>query len=188
MPSQQREGLLPDELNELRTDPAGYAKHLEARLPYYEGKVLSLPGKRPIQTTEGKAAVEEAIAALKKTRPLPPLEPSYGLSMSARNHVRDIGPKGLVTHEGSGGTTSLEQRISRYAQQYNYIGEALSFGPDNPRDVVVDLLIDDAVADRGHRELLLNPKFRHVGVACGKHAIYRTMCAIDLAGEYVGKP
>ena len=183
----EREPLILKELNELRANPAAYAAHIESRLPYYEDNILHLPGQQPIRTTEGRAAAQEAIAALKRTPPLPRLEPAYGLATAASDHARDIGPKGLVSHEGSGGTTTLEQRIARYATQYNYLGENISFGPEQPRDVVLDLLIDDNVPGRGHRKLLLDPKFRHVGIACGNHAIYRTMCVIDLAGEYVDK-
>ena len=187
LPPSEREPIVLKELNEMRANPAAYAAHVEARLPYYEKNVLRLPGLQPIRTTEGKAAAEEAIAALKRSKPLPPLEPAYGLALAARDHARDIGPKGLVSHEGSGGTTTLEQRVSRYATRYDYIGENISFGPERPRDVVLDLLIDDNVPDRGHRKLLLDPKFRFVGIACGNHAIYRTMCVIDLAANYVDK-
>ena len=181
------ERLVVKELNSFRENPAAYAAHLEARLPYYKDNVLEMPGRQRIRTFEGKAAAEEAISALRSAQPLPALEPSYGLALAATNHARDIGPKGLMTHEGSGGTTSLELRVSRYAARYEYIGENISFGPDHPRDVVLDLLIDDNVPDRGHRKLLLDRRFRHVGVACGPHAIYRTMCVIDLAGVYVDK-
>jgi uncharacterized protein YkwD len=49
---------------------------------------------------------------------------------------------------------------------------------------VQGLLIDDGVADRGHRRNLLDPAVRVAGIACGRHAAYGTMCVIDLAGGY----
>jgi uncharacterized protein YkwD len=182
---EQREALVFRELNELRANPAAYAARIEARLPFYTGNVLQVPGSPAIQTVEGRKAAEEAIAALRSAEAVEPVELSPGLALAAHDHVRDIGPKGLVAHEGSGGTTTPEQRVARYAKRYNYVGENISFGPERPRDVIMDLLIDDNVPDRGHRATLLNPRFRFAGVACGHHAVYRMMCVIDFTGEYV---
>jgi hypothetical protein len=178
------EPLVLEELNALRANPAAYAAHIEPRLRWYDNTVLRLPEQRSVRTFEGKAAAEEAIAALKAAKPLPVLQPAYGLTLAARDHARDIGPKGLITHDGSGGTTTLSQRVARYARHYNNIGENISFGPDRPRDITIDLLIDDNVRGREHRQILLDRSFHYVGIACGPHAVYRTMCVMDFAGEY----
>jgi hypothetical protein len=184
-PLDQLEPLVLKELNTLRANPSVYASRIDERLGWYDKNVLHKPGQRAVRTFEGRAAAEEAIAALKATPPLPVLEPAYGLALAAQDHARDIGPKGLVTHEGSGGTTTVSQRVARYARRYNYTGEIISFGPDRPKDVIIDLLIDDNVPDRGHRKILLDRGFHHVGIGCGPHAVYKTMCVIDVAGEYV---
>jgi len=42
------------------------------------------------------------------------------------------------------------------------------------------LIVDDGVADRGHRTLVYSPELRYAGVSCGPHPIYRTVCVIDL--------
>ena len=181
-PLDQLGPLVLKELNELRAKPAAYASHIEARLRWYDNKTLRIPGQRPVRTFEGKSAAEEAIAALKATKALPALKPANGLALAARDHARDIGPKGLITHEGSRGTT-VRSRVARYARGYNYIGENISFGPERPRDVIIDLLIDDNVPGRGHRKLLLDRSFHYVGIGCGTHAVYRTMCVIDFAGS-----
>jgi hypothetical protein len=57
----------------------------------------------------------------------------------------------------------------------------ISFGPEQPPAVVIDLVVDDGVPDRGHRKILLDDRLRFAGAACGPHTIYRTMCVIDLA-------
>jgi len=53
-----------------------------------------------------------------------------------------------------------------------------------PRQIVISLLIDDGVADRGHRQTLLDPEFRVLGAALGTHASYRSMCVLTFASDY----
>ncbi len=64
------------------------------------------------------------------------------------------------------------------------IGESIYYGPGSARFVVMELIIDDGVADRGHRKSLFNPAFRAAGVACGPHPRFRSMCAIDFAAKF----
>ena len=61
------------------------------------------------------------------------------------------------------------------------MAEDLAYGPATAIDVVRELIIDDGVRDRGHRKAIFLPALRVVGVACGPHAAYGTMCAIDFA-------
>lgn len=180
LPSDQQ---IEQEINLLRTNPGQYAGFLESRLRSYRGNILQLPGQVPLTTKEGKAAVQEAIRVLRRTVAIPALQTASGLSRAARDHVKDIGPKGWVQHEGSDKSQPAD-RVGRYAMGGKGLGEAISFGPDQARDVVLDLLIDDGVSSRGHRKLLLDSRFRYVGSACGPHAVYRTVCVIDLATGY----
>ncbi len=62
------------------------------------------------------------------------------------------------------------------------IGENISYGPDDGREVVLQLIIDDGVPDRGHRANIFSPGFRLAGVVCGPHPKFRTICVIDFAG------
>src|SRR5687768_5287301 len=95
--------LLLDEVNAMRANPPAYAEHLEARLRHYQGKVLRLPRQVPRKTSEGAAAVREAIRALRAAKPVPELKHDPILSRAASDHVREIGPKGLVQHESLDG-------------------------------------------------------------------------------------
>ena len=49
------------------------------------------------------------------------------------------------------------------------------------RDVIRQLIIDDGVADRGHRIVMFADHLRYAGVACGPHPEFGTMCVIDMA-------
>jgi uncharacterized protein YkwD len=175
-----RESAIIAELNAVRADPAAYATRLQSRRSFYRGLILRIPGETPIQTREGVAALDEAVAALRNTDPLPPVTISDALVRAARDHVRDTGPRGATTHEGSDGSSPSE-RVGRYASAVRGVGEVISFGPDSAALVIAELLVDDGVPDRGHRKLLLDPRFRLAGAACGPHARYRVMCVIDLA-------
>ena len=166
-------------MNLLRENPPKYANYLEDRLRYYRGKMLHLPGQLPLKTKEGTTAVREVIKALRSLPARPALKKVEGLDKAARDHVRDIGPKGLVQHKGRDGSQPAD-RVARYARE-SVVGEVISFGPRQARDVVIDLVVDDGIPDRGHRTILLDPVFREAGAACGPHATYGTMCVIDLA-------
>ena len=52
---------------------------------------------------------------------------------------------------------------------------------------MLTLLIDDGVANRGHRNRLLDPSFRVTGIACGDHKM-GAMCVITLAGDFTDGP
>ena len=175
-----REAAIIFELNQLRSAPGAYAEKINARRRYYRGNVLRLPGQVAIRTREGVAALDEAVRALRAVERLPSVTLSSELTAAARDHVRDIGPPGLLAHEGTD-KSSPSERAARYAKGFSGIGEVISFGPEQASAVVMDLVIDDGVRDRGHRKILLDGRLRFAGASCGPHAVYRTMCVIDLA-------
>jgi len=171
------------EMNRARTDPAAYATHLENLLPFFDGDVLRVPGKPAIRTREGARAVREAIAALRATPPMGALALARGLARAARDHAEDQGPRGGIGHTGSNGST-MADRVSRYGAWDVAVSENIAYGSSTARDVVVDLLVDDGVAGRGHRRNILNPRSRHAGAGCARHTGYRIVCVIDYAAEY----
>jgi uncharacterized protein YkwD len=177
------EKTVVNEMNLARTSPKEYLSLLEQFRKHYEGKLLKLPGETPILTKEGTSAVAEAIRSLRSQKPVSPFRPSKGMSLGARDHIRDLRTSGTSQHEGSDGSQTWD-RVNRYGTWQKMIGENISFGHDKARNIVITLIVDDGVPDRGHRKNIFNPDFRVVGVACGDHPAYRAICAITFAGGY----
>jgi len=175
-----RQALL-DEINLARTNPTYYAQILEGIKQYFNGLDYSEPGSITIRTNEGVAAVNEAINVLKNQNPLPALILSDGLSEAAQAHVNDIGPKGLVQHEGSDGT-EFNVRIEKFVKTDGWVGENISFGDNKTaRQIILQLIIDDGVPSRDHRENILSTDYHYVGFGWGSHSLYQSMCVVVFA-------
>lgn len=175
-----------DELNLARTNPKTYARLLEEYRKTFEGKIARRPGKIDLMTSEGTRAVDEAIRALKAQPALTAMRPSKGMSLAARDHVKNTGPSGLTGHTGKDGSSPFD-RMNRHGKWQLSAGENISYGNDEGRAVVIQLIVDDGVPSRGHRTNIFSKKFNVVGIACGPHKIYNTMCVQTFAGDYEEK-
>jgi uncharacterized protein YkwD len=175
------------EINKARTAPKDYASLLEQYKKYYDKKLLKFPGETPVLTKEGVGPVIEAVRYLRSVKPVFPLNPSEGMSLGARDHVKDQESSGSTHHKGRDGSHASE-RVSRYGIWEKTVGENIVYGSDKARNIVMYLIIDDGVSDRGHRKTIFNPDFRVIGVACGYHPTYRMVCVITFAGGYTEKP
>jgi uncharacterized protein YkwD len=172
------------EINRFRSNPSRYAtEHLVPLTKFYEKKVFHYPNDKPIMTQEGVRALKECIRELKDASPLPLVYPSRGLARAAADHVKDQGKSGKTGHRG-GDRSSSKDRIERYGKWDISIAENISYGGMSPRQILIFLLVDDGVQDRGHRKTLLNPDFKIVGVSFGSHPVFETMCVMDFAGSF----
>jgi uncharacterized protein YkwD len=174
------------EMNRARANPPGYEQVLLNWRRRFIGKKARLRNRVFLQTQEGTSAIDEAILFLRKTQPVAMLQLSRGLTLAARDLVRDQGLRGTTGHYASDGSNPF-QRIERYGKWQNIAGENIAYGPDSAQAVVRDLIIDDGVPDRGHRTNIFQPRFRLTGVACGYHRQHRVMCDIQYAGGYVDR-
>jgi hypothetical protein len=147
--------------------------------------VLSEPGKIQVQMVEGDAVFVEAIDFLNSLPYLKPLEWDDNLALSAMEHVLDIGPKGLLSYQSSDGTEP-EERISRYGNYIDALGENIDFGPNDAMGVLISLTLDDGEPDRPHRENLFKTDYQKIGIACGPHKTEYQMCVMDFAYDFVG--
>ncbi|MGD8591038.1 MAG: CAP domain-containing protein [Chromatiales bacterium] len=172
------------ELNHARTDPPRYAEYLIGLRKLYRGRELHRPGEPILITEEGLPALEEAIEFLETTQPVKELVPSRGLSLGAAEHVKDQARSGALGHGGGDGSTSWE-RMNRHGTWQYTAAENISYGNNDARGVLIQLIVDDGTPNRGHRANIFNPAYRFVGIACGPHDHFGLMCVMDFAGGYV---
>lgn len=169
------------EINLFRSNPAKYAEDYIAPLSkYYERKILHYPGDISIITNEGIKALHECVRELRTASPRAIVHPNKALSLAASDHQRDQAKTGKTGHSGSDGS-NLKERIERYGEWQVRIAENIAYGNTSARQIVIFLLIDDGVKSRGHRANLLHHDYKSVGIACGQHPIYQTMCVMDFA-------
>ena len=174
------------EINLARKDPKKYTEYLEDTKKFYEGNIIKRPGKKAINTQEGMAVVDEAIAYLKTVLPQSPVFFSRGLSLAARDHIMDLSGSGQTGHKGTDGSMPGD-RANRYGKWDRAIGENICYGFDTAREIVIWLIIDDGYASRGHRINFFRPDFAFAGVTVCDHLRYKTICVITFAGEYKEK-
>ncbi len=169
------------ELNRVRADPPAYARELAGFRRRYAGRIVREAGE-PIDriTVEGVAALDEAVAALRRQPPVGPLATQPALAWAAGDHIARQGSAGLLGHLGPEGSTPLDRVLKRGLRPFA-VGEVIAYGPRDAAAVVRELIIDDGVPDRSHRLAIFDPVFSRAGAACGPHARFGLMCVVDLA-------
>jgi uncharacterized protein YkwD len=121
----------------------------------------------------------EAYNELVNTESVGLLFPKRGLSRAAMDHVEDTGPKGIVSHTGSDGS-SVPERMNRYGTLRGGFSENISFGVHTAQGIVVQLL-----NSTGHRRNIMNRNSNYTGVATGPHSTWGTMCVQKFAFNYI---
>lgn len=178
------ERAVVQEMSDARVNPRRYAGHLRAYRDCFEGTLWKRPDRVPLRTEEGLAALDEAIAFLLAARPLGPLRFNEGLAQAARLHARDIGPRGGLEHVGSDGA-NLSARLNRLGTWHSRIAENIATYEDDPREVVIQLLVDDGVPNRGHRHTIFDPELHQAGAGSAPHKTYRKVIVVDYADGFL---
>lgn len=174
-------------INLVRTQPRLFLPLLYERRRYYRGKLYKIPGKAPIETEEGEAAIADAIEFLQKQPALKELNYSPGMSHAARDHVMDLGEKGLTgTQSTRFPHDTYKDRIDRYGQLVGLtVAEHISYGAEKAQTIVLDMLIDDGDYRRSHRDHLFSENWKNIGIGYGPHKRFGHICVIDFADAYV---
>lgn len=175
------------ELNRARTDPSGFLTTLRDQRDFYHGNLLMPPGApAAFLTEEGVAPLDEAIAFVGERGAEETLSAAPVLTAAAADHQAEQASSGAVGHVGTDGSLPAD-RVRRRGGDI-YVGELIAYGDDDPAEIVRQLVIDDGVADRGHRHLLYDASLRYAGVSCGAHPVYRFMCVVTLGRTPDGRP
>jgi len=147
---------------------------------FFQGNVYQMPGQKlPIKTNEGTAAVDEAVAFLQKQAALTPETPTKILADAAGDHTAEQRATGATGHNSADGSNPGDRVRKRGGGPY--VAEVIAYGPADPVDMVRQLIVDDGVANRGHRVIIYSPELTFAGASCGPHPKFRTVCVVDLA-------
>ena len=118
------------------------------------------------------------------TKPMQALYPSLGLSKAAKILAKDQAETGEIGHTASDGSSPFD-RMNRFGKMgLLLLLKNVSYGYNTARAIVVQLLIDSGVPSRGHRNNILSPTFKRIGVATGSHKEYSYLCVMDFAVDY----
>ncbi|KRB46559.1 MAG: CAP domain-containing protein [Pseudomonadota bacterium] len=170
------------EINFARAYPQEYARRLMLQPITDWGRSLQAGGQ-----PDDPEARAEAIEALQRQSPLPPLQPDDKLAAAALEHVEVQGPGGHIGHSGPDGERFYD-RLRRHGVQPAIAAENIAYGPPTAADTVRELIIDSGVPSRGHRHNIFHASFEAVGVSCGPHRDYSTMCVMDFGGSSAAGP
>ena len=165
-------------MNKVRADPKLIIPELEATVKQFKGKLLG-----SLMTQEGAPAYTELIDFLKVQKPLSPMTWSNGIAAACQKFIDKAGPVGTFGHTGPDGSTMVT-RLNAEGKWLSIIGENLAYGSQNGKKTLIQLMVDDGTASRGHRKNIFNEKFKVVGIAIGEHQKYRFMTCNDFAGGF----
>ena len=174
-----------DQHNLVRTNPKSYVPILEKHIKLFTGNIINKPGAEyGVETQEGANAYKECIEFLKKQKAVGAMAFDTSLSKACQDHADDIGPDGTCDHTGSDGS-SVDDRITRYLEWDVTVCENIDFGATTGEEIIISLIVDDGIPDRGHRKNIFNPKLTYLGVGAAVHAEYGICTIIDYVGGIV---
>ena len=173
---------LYQEINKVRKNPQSYISHLENMTKYFKGSIYRDPNTRVnLRTKEGVSAVIEAINYLKNSKSKKNYNKNLNLEKAAKELSNYIGTKGLMGHQG--GNMSMQNRTKKYLNKIGAMAENISFGNDNARDIIVQLIVDDGVRGRGHRENIFSESYTDVGISSGYHNGFDHCAVFNFFGD-----
>jgi uncharacterized protein YkwD len=175
-----------EEINSLRANPAAYVKYLEEMKPRFKGNTLTYPSGTDLVTNEGVAAVNDAIASLKTTRPQAAFQLSPGLLNAASAHLLDMLKNNFTGHRGSDGSLP-QKRVERFGRVSGDVKENISYYANTAREILMNMLLDDGNAKRDHRKNLLSSDLKYIGLSAGDSKSSGKICVVVFAPDFSEK-
>jgi hypothetical protein len=81
--------------------------------------------------------------------------------------------------------SDMGDRMNRYGQWGGTCAENIQYGrPKSGMDIIIQLLIDDGVASRGHRNNIFSKSSNITGIGLADHPTWKGVCVLDYAGSY----
>lgn len=156
-------------INVARQFPAYYINLIDKQLEsFVNEKELPINEDMIYETNEGKPVWRETRIFLQNQVALPPFELHEGLNLSAKDHALDLAEHGMFGHTGSDKSTFNERILKHCRKGQGAMAEII--GADfcledrnNAEMTILGLILDDGVADRGHRKTIFNPEYRYIG-------------------------
>ena len=158
-----------NEINLVRSNPSGYVKYVEQ----YKKRMQAGNNFGSV------AACNELIVELKRTPALTILQPTECLYKAAKKHGLDQKPTGTTDHVGTDGSYPWD-RVRRECPHMKDGNENVVGGPASVREAVIMLLVDEGIANRGHRRTLLDESWRYA-------ACYKIGTVGDMPNSWVQK-
>ena len=181
------------EINRLRTNPKSYLSYIEPMLAAakkrlqrngkgsknysvtYTGSTngMGLPPKTDtvwhyINVEEVKA-LTTLVNDLNKLKKLSLLKPDSGIYNATRYYGVDQDKHNwALLHQGSDGSYPWD-RITRFSPSMKDGNENIAgqYPVASPRDVLIQLLVDEGIPGYGHRYNILNPRWTHIACYAG---------------------
>lgn len=110
---------------------------------------------------------QSLIKEMNSLQPMEALIPDKTLTEAAKCFAKEPGMLGKTGHHRD------------RCQKVNY-AECCSYGMDNGKDVVLQLLIDHGVPSLGHRRLCLNPRYSKAGLGFYLHTKWDECLVLDM--------
>ena len=171
-------------LNLFRTQPQLAADSLlKPLIPLFNGDLFLRPNETPLKTKEGVKPLLELIELLENQLPTQALVFHSALEKSAKELAIFQEKTGYMGHSVVKGKRTHD-RILSYNKEFNSTAECIAYGNYQNYDlvrVVISLLIDDNIMDRGHRDIMLSPNYQFMGAALKVHKRYGNVVVLNFA-------
>lgn len=176
-------------INSARTSPGEWATKIETEYikNMDKDKVTHTKWKRKFK--EGLPAMEEAVKFLKNAKPHEKVTLSYGMSYAAFKHSQFLLTAKELVHTGKNGS-SMSNRLEELGDWQTTIGENMISTTPETRTadfLVMEMIIDDGVKNRGHRENIFKATFKKIGVGIANTGSAEDIVTIAFSGGFVCK-
>ena len=112
-----------------------------------------------------------------ENKQLSPCEIDTKLYKLAEEHCKDLGKNGTSGHMGTDGT-NLKNRGEKHKIKTKDYAECIVYGYDNPISIINFLIVNKYSKNKKERKILLNNKYKKVGISLNQHICYSYCCVL----------